>query len=318
MLWATLLLIAGFAAVIKGADFLVNGSSSLARRLNIPEIVIGLTIVSFGTSAPELVVNLIASIAGKNDMVLGNIIGSNIFNTLIILGVAALVRPLDILKNTLTREIPFLLLILGVFFLLSDDHLLFRGSGDVLTRLDAVILLIFFSAFIVYTYRLSQVKDINPEEIKVYSLPVAWIFIFLGFAGLFLGGKLVVDNAVFIARKLEVSEKLIALTIVSIGTSLPELATSAVAAYKKRSDLAVGNVIGSNIFNLSFIIAISSLTAPISYQKSFNMDLAVFGGSTLWMILASMTGKKYKIDRFHGAVFIFFYIVYLAFIIASR
>ena len=212
--------------------------------------------MAFGTSAPELVVNVFSSIAEKCELVLGNVIGSNVCNTLLILGVAGLIYPMDVQRNSVRKEIPFSFLVVLIFLLLANDHLLFKSTTNRISRIDGLILLVLFGIFLYYIFGLSRIKSNGLEEIKLCSLPKIWIFIGFGFIGLFLGGKLVVDNAVVIARKLQVSEKLIGLTIVSIWTSLPEIATTAVAALKKRCDLAVGNVVGSNIFNILLILGV--------------------------------------------------------------
>jgi cation:H+ antiporter len=313
-----ILLAIGLLAVIKGADFLIDGASSLAKRLNVPEIVIGLTIVAFGTSAPELVVNVFSSIAGKSELVLGNIIGSNVFNTLLILGVAGLIYPLEVRRNSVRKEIPFSLFAGVIMFILANDQLLFKGAVNRLTRIDGLILLALFGVFLYYTFGLSKIKAANSDEIKLYSLLKTWIFIIIGFAGLFLGGKLLVDNAVVIARKLLVSEKLIGLTIVAAGTSLPELATSAVAAFKKRYDLAVGNVVGSNIFNILFILGVSTQISPVQYSTAFNLDLCIFGLGTLLLFAAMFTGKSRKLDRWEAIILLVTYIFYTVYIIVRK
>lgn len=317
MTFLVFLFLLGLVLVVKGADFLVNGASSLAKGLRIPEIVIGLSIVAFGTSAPELVVNVFASIAGRNEIVLGNVIGSNICNTLFILGLTGLIYPLDVQRNSVKKEIPFSLFVVLIFFLLVNDRFLFNSSVNRLSRFDGLILLFLFGLFLFYTFGLSRIKADSSDEIKLYSLPKTWLFIGLGFTGLFIGGKLVVDNAVVIARELQVGEKLIGLTIVSIGTSLPELATSAVAAYKKRCDLAVGNVVGSNIFNMLFIMGVSSEISPITYIPAFNFDLFVFALGTILLLIAMFTLKKRKLDRREALVLLMVYFVYM-FLIISR
>lgn len=312
------LLAVGLAAVVKGADFLIDGASSLAKRFAIPEIVIGLTIVAFGTSAPELVVNAFSSIAQKSDLVLGNVIGSNVFNTLLILGIAGLIYPLEVQRNSVKKEIPFSFMVTVIFFFLANDVLFFNSTTNRVSRLDGVILLLLFGGFLYYTFGLSKIKPGNSDEIKLYSQSKTWIFIVLGFIGLFVGGKLVVDHAVKIAQALHVSEKLIALTIVSMGTSLPELATSAVAAIKKRSDLAVGNVIGSNIFNILFIMGTSTLISPVRYGTVFNFDIYVFGLGTLLLFIAMFTLKARKLDRWEAFLLLSLYIVYMVYIISRK
>jgi cation:H+ antiporter len=318
MLIPFILLALGLLAVIKGADFLIDGASSLAKRSNVPEIVIGLTIVAFGTSAPELVVNVFSSIAGKNELVLGNIIGSNVFNTLLILGVAGLIYPLEVQRNSVRKEIPFSLFAGVTLFILANDQLLFKGTVSRITRIDGLIFLALFGVFLYYTFGLSKIKSTNSDEIKLYSLFKTWVFVIIGFVCLFLGGKLLVDNAVIIARKLQVSEKLIGLTIVAAGTSLPELATSAVAAFKKRYDLAVGNVVGSNIFNILFILGVSAQISPVQYSTAFNLDLCIFGLGTLLLFAAMFTGKSRKLDRWEALILLVTYIFYTGFIIVRK
>jgi cation:H+ antiporter len=318
MLITIIMLVGGLALTVKGADFLVDGASSLARRLRIPEIVIGLTIVAFGTSAPELTVNVFSSIAGRNGLVLGNIIGSNIFNTLLILGVAGLIYPLEVRRNSVRKEIPFSLFGIMVFLALANDGFPFRSPGHRITRLDAAILLVLFGIFVYYTFILSRVKANNSPVMDAHSPLKTWIFIILGFAGLFAGGKLVVDNAVNIARELDASEKLIGLTIVSMGTSLPELATSAVAAFKRRCDLAVGNVVGSNIFNILLIMGVSAGISPIRYDTVFNIDIYILSGGTLLLFIAMFTGKARKLDRWEAVILLAAYVFYMAYIIARN
>jgi cation:H+ antiporter len=318
MLMPLLLLVLGLAAVIKGADFLIDGASSLAKRLAVPEIVIGLTIVAFGTSAPELVVNVFSSIGGKSELVLGNIIGSNVFNTLLILGIAGLIYPLEVQRNSVRKEIPFSFLAAVVFFFLANDHLVFKSADNRISRIDGLILLVLFGVFIYYTFGLTKIKSNNPGDFEVYSIAKTWIWIIIGLAGLFLGGKLVVDNSVIIAQELHVSEKLIGLTILAMGTSLPELATSAVAAFKKRCDLAVGNVVGSNIFNILLVLGVSSQVSPVYYNPVFNIDLYIFGFGTLLLFTAMFTGKGRKLDRWEALILLVTFTVYMVYIIARN
>lgn len=315
MLITILLLIVGFAVLIKGADLLVDGSSSLAKRMRISEIVIGLTVVAFGTSTPELVVNVLSSLKGNSEIVLGNIIGSNIFNLFLILGIAALIFPLKVKRNSVLKEIPYSLLAVAALYVLANDFLGSKTHQTYLSRLDGIILLVFFAIFIFYTFGISRIGSSHTDEIKIMPLWQIWLFIGLGFAGLFLGGKLVVDNAVEIARMFGVSDKLIALTIVAAGTSLPELAASSVAAYKKRCDIAVGNVIGSNIFNIFFILGISSTINPVSYNTVFNLDVLVLGVGTAFLVLSMFTGKKHRLDRWEAIGLIIFYVAYTIYII---
>lgn len=315
MYLAIALLIVGFAILIKGADFLVEGASSLAKRLRIPEIVIGLTVVAFGTSAPELVVNIIASVRGNNEMVLGNIIGSNIFNTMLILGIAGMIYPLQVQRNSVKKEIPFSLFAAVVFFCLANDNLFFKFRLPILSTFDGVILFSLFLLFIYYTFILSRVKTVGEiEEIEIFPTWKIVLYLLLGFLGLFIGGKLVVENAVYMTRALHVSEKLIALTVVSMGTSLPELAATGVAAYKKRSDLAFGNVIGSNLFNVLLVLGVSSAISPVPYTPALNVDLVVFMAATIWVLMATFFGKVHRLDRWQSLVLLFFYVLYMFYV----
>jgi len=313
-----ILLLLGLALVLKGADFLVDGASSLAKRLRISEMVIGLTVVALGTSAPELAVNIFSSLQGRSELVLGNVIGSNMFNTLFILGVSGLIYPLTIQRNSVRKEIPFSLLSLVLFFVLANDQLIFKGSSSQLSRFDGVILLLMFGFFLYYTYILSREKTEAVETVTSLPLGKTWLYIILGVVGLFGGGRLVVDHAVIIARELSVSEKLIGLTIVSAGTSLPELATSAVAAFKKRCDLAVGNVVGSNIFNTLFVIGVSIEISPVPYNTTFNHDLLMLTLGTLLLLAAMFTSKIHKLDRWEALVLLFAFIVYMVYIILRK
>jgi cation:H+ antiporter len=317
MILTYFLLILGFALLIKGADWLVKGSASLAKKWGISEIIIGLTIVAFGTSTPELVVNSLASSQKLNDMVMGNVIGSNNFNILLILGITALLKPVNVQLSTIKKEIPFSLVAGIVVFLLVQDQF-FGREESFLSRLDAMFLGLFFIIFLIYIFRnIKKDKELSVPYTGNKSLISMLVLVIAGLAGLIAGGKLVVDNAIEIANQFGMSERLIGLTIVSVGTSLPELATSAVAAYRGNSDLAIGNVVGSNIFNLLFILGISGLIYPITYDASFNLDIIVYLVATLVLLLSMFTGKKRIIDRWEGLVLIIFYLGYLSFLIIN-
>jgi cation:H+ antiporter len=316
MIVSLLFVALGFTALIYGANWLVDGASSLAKKNNISDLVIGLTIVAFGTSAPELVVNSVASANGFSDIVLGNIIGSNNFNTFIILGIASLVYPIAVQNSTSKREIPISLLVALLVLALANDFLLAENSF--ISRADAIILLLVFAGFIFYTF--SQIKKEEPEAIDLVvssNYKIAGLIV-AGFAGLAIGGQLVVDNAITIAEDLGVSQKIIALTIIAAGTSLPELVTSVVAALKKNSDIAIGNIVGSNIFNLLLVLPISSLIKPIQYNPIFNQDLLILMGGTLFIIFAILTGKTRNINRFQGFLLLSFYLGYTVFLVSKE
>ena len=313
----TVLFLVGFVLLIKGAALLVDGASSLAKRLGISALVIGLTIVSFGTSAPELVVNLAASLGGNTDIAIGNVLGSNIVNILLILGISAIIYPLAVGKGTVWREIPFALLAVVVTAFMVNDTFLDGDVSSALTRIDGLILISFFIIFLYYIYGISKNGDSSEEEQAIPKLSVARAsaMVVAGLAGLVVGGKWIVDGAVAFATNLGVSEALIGLTIIAIGTSLPELATSAVAAYKKNVDIAVGNIVGSNIFNIFWILGISATISPLPFQPAFMSDVLVTLAATLLLFFALFIGKRHTIERGQGAAFVAIYIAYVTFLI---
>ncbi len=316
MILSYLLIIVGFTALIFGANWLVDGASSLAKKNNISDLVIGLTIVAFGTSAPELIVNAVASFDGLSDIVLGNIIGSNNFNLFIILGIAGLVYPITVQSSTAWREIPISLIITLLLFGLANNFFIYQNPE--ISRLDGIILLITFICFLFYVF--NQLKQEKPEEIAFEneSNYKIWGFIIFGFVGLIIGGKLVVENSIDIASELGVSQKIIGLTIIAAGTSLPELVTSIVAALKKNSDIAIGNVVGSNIFNILLILSISSLISPVEFNPNFNQDLLILIGGTAFLIIAMFTGKKKKLDRWEALLLLSFYIIYTTYLVSQE
>ena len=321
MLFPILLLLVGFAILIKGADFLVNGASSAAKKYGISNLAIGLTVVAFGTSMPELIVSLLSALDGKPDAAFGNVIGSNNFNLLFILGVAGLIYPLVVQRNTVKYEIPLSLLAAAIFFLVVNDGLLYGDSAQsqVLERIDSVILLIFFCGFLFYIYRtMRTASDLEEgEPIKIYSTPRAIGMVILGLGMLIGGGELVVDNAIEIAQHYGLSEKLIGLTILAAGTSLPELATSCVAAYRRNTDIAIGNVIGSNIFNIFFILGVTGVISPISYNPAMNFDLYVLMGSTVLLMIFMFTLNTRKLDRWEAFIMLMAYFAYTIYLIST-
>lgn len=311
-LWIVLL-ITGFVCIIKGANWLIDGSSSLARKYQLSELTIGLTIVAFGTSAPELVVSLFAAAGGHGQVLLGNIIGSNIFNLLLILGISGLISPIPIQDKTIRNEIPYSVFA-GLLLLVLGNDSWFSGKENILRWYDGMILLLFFLLFLFYSYR-NRKEDLVPEAPPVvYGSAKTFLLILAGLIFLVAGGRLVVDNAVKMAHAFGISEKIIGLTLVAGGTSLPELAASAVAAWKKRSGLAIGNVIGSNIFNILFILGSSVTLAPVPYPSSFNTDVLLYLAVTLVLLVNMYTGVKKQFDRWEAAVFLFFYCGYLIFL----
>ncbi len=328
---ALLFIIFGFALLIKGAGWLVEGASSIAQRFGISNLVIGLTIVSFGTSAPELIVNILASLRGSADIAVGNIVGSNISNTLLILGVTAIITPLAIKRSTVFKEIPFCLLATIMLLIMANDHIIDGYSLSELGRGDGLVFIGFFIIFIYYTFgiRKSGEQEKNEDHTKA-TMPVwrATAFITIGLFGLAFGGELTVRGAISIAKLLGLSEAFIGLTIVALGTSLPELTTSVIAALKNKADIAVGNIIGSNIFNIFWILGISSIIRPLPFQPAINTDLLVVVASTVALFIFIHTGHIPKriffwwkqkdghaLSRFEGSIFLFSYFVYLGFLV---
>ncbi|RPH99761.1 MAG: calcium/sodium antiporter [Calditrichaeota bacterium] len=315
-LQALLLLIVGFALLIKGADWLVEGASSLAMRMRIRQIVIGLTVVAFGTSTPELVVNILAALKGNVDIAFGNIMGSNIANILLILGLAAAIQPIHTHHNTIWREIPFSLLAVFVLFALVNDRI-FTGEVNLLARNDALILLLFFLIFLAYNFAIAKIEIDDLPEVKMLPVGKIILFISTGLGGLFFGGRLVVDNAVIIARYFQISEKVIGLTIVAVGTSLPELFTSMVAAAKNKMDIAVGNVVGSNIFNVFFILGVTGLIHPLDYNSSMNFDFIVLAIASILLFISTFIHPIGKVSRVEGICFVIIYFIYLVYVLTN-
>lgn len=316
MIIATLLIISGFVSLIYGANWLVDGASSLAKKNNVSDLVIGLTIVAFGTSAPELVVNSVASFNGLSDIVFGNIIGSNNFNLFIILGISGLIYPIAVQSSTAWKEIPVSLFVALLLLLLAND--LFIDQNPEISRVDGMILLIGFICFVYYVFTQLKQEKVEVIAYEEKSNNKIWGLVIFGIAGLIIGGKLVVDNSIEIATELGVSQKIIGLTIIAAGTSLPELVTSIVAALKKNSDIAIGNVIGSNIFNVLLILSISSFLNPIKYNPNFNQDLLILIGGTVFLMIAMFTGKRKKIDRWEALVLLSFYLIYTTYLVLKE
>jgi cation:H+ antiporter len=312
------LLVTGFVLLVKGADFLVEGASSLALRLSVSEIAIALTVVAFGTSTPELIVNIFASFQGKDEITLGNIIGSNIANILLILGIAGLIYPIKTEKNTVWKEIPLALLSALVLLVLCNDLLIDRTAKQVISRSDGIILLAFFIIFLTYVFGISKLEGEGISKTGTMSWLKIVLYIIGGLAALIAGGKLAVDSSIKIAQWLGVSEKFIGLTIVAVGTSLPELSTSAVAAYRGKSDIAIGNIVGSNIFNVFFIMGVSVLIVPIHFPPVLNIDLLVLAGASALLFVTMFTGKRRSLDRWESVLFILLYGAYVAYLFFRR
>ncbi|MBN1803952.1 MAG: calcium/sodium antiporter [Sedimentisphaerales bacterium] len=307
----------GFAFVIKGADLLVEGAGALAKKFAVSDLVVGLTIVAFGTSLPELAVNIFAAVKGSTDIAIGNILGSNIANILLILGISGIIYPLTVTKGTVWKEIPLSLLAAVLLGILANDMLIDGAAKSRLSRIDGLVLLCFFIIFIYYSYSISNraddTKTLFPE--KKYGMKKISYMIFSGLLALIFGGKFVVDGAVYLATALGISQSTIGLTVVAVGTSLPELATSAVAAYKKNPEIALGNVVGSNIFNIFFVLGISSIVRPLEFGAKSNRDIGVLILSGIMLFVFMFTGKRHKLDRWEAGLFLAIYAVYICAII---
>ena len=318
LLLPTVMIVSGLVLLVAGAEAMVKGAASLAKKMSISEIAIALTVVAFGTSAPELVVNTFAASGGQHDIVFGNVIGSNMANTLLVLGVAGLIYPLSVQKNTVWKEIPFLLLATFAVFLLVHD--LWRGAdaGDLLSRNDGLILLGFLAIFLIYTFGISRLKSTDEYEVTTYSYWASTLMIIGGLVVLFFGGRFTVNGAVDVARQFGISEKLIACTIIAGGTSMPELVTSAVAAYRKRCDIAVGNVVGSCIFNLLLVLGCSGVVRPVAYSPAFNIDSLALIAATVILFLTMFTGKRRKLDRWEAALLLLGYVAYIGYLVHGR
>jgi cation:H+ antiporter len=311
-----LLLISGFFLLIYGANVLVDSASSLAKRYNIPNIVIGLTIVAFGTSAPELVVNVFSAVEGNTSLALGNVIGSNIFNVAAILGISAIIYPLVVKSNTTWIEVPLAFLAALLVIILANDSLIDNMPVSIISRTDGIILLLFFVIFLAYNFQLIGKGDFS-EDIQVKNMKPgkAVLLILAGLALLVAGGRMIVYSAVELATLWGMPERIIGLTIVSVGTSLPELATSVVAARKKNTDIAVGNIVGSNIFNIFFILGLTAVIEPVPFQAAAQVDLLLNLALSLLLFVFIFTGKGRRVERWEGIIFICIYLGYIAFLI---
>lgn len=314
------LFLLGFIFLIKGADFLVEGSSSIAKKYGISSLVIGLTIVAFGTSTPELMVSIMASAKGSVGISLGNVIGSNITNTLLFFGIAAIISPLVIRNNTVNKEIPFSLLAVMAVTILVNDSIFNFSANNILSRADGLILILFFIIFIYYTFGIKKTEErlvdvLKKDDIKKYNNFISIAMIIAGILGLYFGGQWIVNGASVIARYFGLSEAFIALTIIAIGTSLPELVASGLAAKRGYADMAVGNIVGTNIFNLFFVLGSSSIVRPINFLTILNVDLMILFGITVMLLLLIYIGKKNILDKKEGVALIFLYILYIGYLI---
>ena len=313
-------LIGGLALILLGANGLTDGAAAVAKRFHISDLVIGLTIVAFGTSAPELVISAMAALGGSAEMAIGNVVGSNVFNVLMIIGVTALVMPIKVGQGTLSKEIPLVVLASFALAFMGNDVWLDGGNANIISRIDGLVLLAFFLVFLRYTFAIAHNGGDEAEGEKIKEMPI-WksaLFILGGLAGLVYGGQLFVDGASGIASSLGVSESIIGLTIVAGGTSLPELATSVTAALKKNPGIAIGNVIGSNLFNVFFVLGCSATISPLPMGGINNVDMAVLIGSAILFWLVGWFFKKRTITRVEGALLVICYVAYTAFLISQQ
>ncbi|HOF19069.1 MAG TPA: calcium/sodium antiporter [Phycisphaerae bacterium] len=319
-----LMLLGGLALLVVGANWLVDGASAVARRLGVSDLVIGLTVVAFGTSAPELVVDVFAAARGNTDIAVANILGSNTFNILAILGLSALVRPLAVAQSTVWKEIPLSLLAAVLVGILGNNALLDGAGPNALTRTDGLVLLGFFVIFLYYVLGMAKSSANPPDPPGQISppamrLPAACLRIGAGLAALATGAHLAVAGAVDTATRLGVSERVIGLTIVAVGTSLPELATSVVAAYRRNADLAVGNIVGSNLFNIFFILGVSACIRPLPMGGQVNFDVAATVLASLLLFVSMFTGRpRHGIQRWEGAVYLAAYAAYLGLLLGKN
>ena len=306
-----LLLLVGLGLVVLGADWLVNGASSIARRAGISEFVIGLTIVGFGTSCPELVVSLTGAIEGNSDISVGNVVGSNIFNVLFILGLTAMVLPVGMTDKNRRIDIP---ITLGVTILLIILGITGSMSGPVISRWEGVLMLLVFSAYLFYCFKSDSKDEFSETQRATLSITKSIALTLTGLAGLIFGGDLFVDSATALARQIGVSDKFIAVTILAGGTSLPELATSLVAAIKGKEQLALGNIFGSNVFNAMMILGLSSVITPLSFASMTIVDIITLVLSAVLLLIWAYTGRKNRIDRREGAAMLLCYVAYNVFL----
>lgn len=319
------LLILGLALILGGANFLTDGSAALAQRFRVPEFIVGLTIVAVGTSTPELVVSVLSAAAGNSDVAIGNIVGSNIFNVFLILGVCALIAPLPLTGGNIRRDLPFLTAVSVLLLLLTSDRLLGLGEVDAIGRIDGIVMLLLYIALIRYTIRAERrtaaqatqttqtTQTEKPQRSK--SLWLIVVMIVGGLAGLVFGGELFLDSATAIARALGVSESVIAITLVAGGTSLPELASSVVSLLKGKSEMALGNVIGSNIANILLILGLSATIHPLTLGGITRIDLLTVLLSSVLLFVTAFTFRRKAVDRWEGAIFLVIYALYIGYLV---
>lgn len=316
------LLILGLALILGGANFLTDGSAALAQRFRVPEFIVGLTIVAVGTSTPELVVSVLSAAAGNSDVAIGNIVGSNIFNVFLILGVCALIAPLPLTRGNIRRDLPFLTAVSVLLLLLTSDRLLGLGEVDAIGRIDGIVMLLLYIALIRYTIRAERRTAAQATQTTQTEKPQRsrslWLIVVMiagGLAGLIFGGELFLDSATAIARALGVSESVIAITLVAGGTSLPELASSVVSLLKGKSEMALGNVIGSNIANILLILGLSATIHPLTLGGITRIDLLTVLLSSVLLFVTAFTFRRKAVDRWEGAIFLVIYALYIGYLV---
>ena len=315
LLGSSILLVVGFVLLIKGAGSVVSGASEIARRLEVSDLVIGLTVVAFGTSLPELFVNVTASVKGSTGITLGNVLGSNIANILLILGMSALVCPLHVPRGTVWREIPFSLLAALALGFLANDRLIDGWAYSDVSRADGLVFLLFFAIFLYYSAAIARSEEAARAFAPAASRPLRLSVISLagGMAALGVGGHWIVESGTQIGQALGMSEAVVGLTFVAVGTSLPELATSVMAAWRKNMEIAVGNVVGSNIFNIFFVLGVSALIRPLPFHQTVNLDIGMVIVASLILFMTMFTGRRQALDRWEGALLLGLYAGYLLF-----
>ena len=311
------LLLVGLGLILGGANFLTDGSAALAQRFRVPEFIIGLTVVAVGTSTPELVVSVLSAAAGNSDMAIGNIVGSNIFNVFVIVGLCALVRPMALTRDNIRRDIPFGMIGSLILLAVTSDRLLHLGSADRIGRGEGIAMLLLYVALMWYTIRRTPRPAVEEREKPVMKLGLALLLIVGGLAGLIAGGEMFLRSATAIARHLGVSESVIAITLVAGGTSLPELASSLVSLAKGKSDMALGNVLGSNIANILLILGVSATIHPLSMGGITIVDILMVVLSSLLLFVTAFTFRRKVIDRPEGAIFLAIYAAYIWYLIAQ-
>ena len=316
MILNILLLIIGLALVVGGANFLTDGAASIAKRFRLSDLVIGLTVLAFGTSAPELTVSLMTALKGSADIAIGNVIGSNIFNILAIVGITALIMPLTMSNSTIRIEIPLTILSSAVLFFMANDRLFDMAGENVITRTEGFVLLAFFLIFLFYTFNMSKGEE-SPGQVRQFALPLSIIMVIGGLVALVFGGDLFVDNAAMLAGRMGVSESVVAITIVAGGTSLPELVTTLVAAIKKRPGMAIGNIVGSNLFNILLILGVSSSISPIRIQGITVVDYGIFILSAILLYVFGLFFGDKTIKRFEGSILLSLFICYTVYLVMT-